>query len=131
MVRDRLTPVPVVDLADDSFVAAPPAEVAPRLADAAFWRSCWPGLELTPYHDRGVEGVRWYVRGALTGIAEVWLEPYWKGDGTLVHVFLRADPDDGRRRSPGRVQRLNRRYAVDLKRSLYALKDQVEKLRTG
>ncbi|GAB3418994.1 hypothetical protein GCM10027569_45290 [Flindersiella endophytica] len=123
--------VPVVDLADDSFVAAPPAVVAPSIAAAAFWRSCWPGLELTAHHDRGIEGVRWYVRGALTGTAEVWLEPYWEGDGTLVHVFLRADPDDGRRRSAAQVQRLNRRYAVDLKRSLFVLKDQVEKLHAG
>lgn len=121
-------PVPVVDLADDSFVAVPRAVVAPRLAAPAFWRSCWPQLELEAYHDRGAEGVRWYVRGALTGTAEVWLEPYWDGDGTLVHVFLRADPDDARRRKPGQVARLNRRYATDLKRSLYALKDQLEQL---
>jgi hypothetical protein len=125
-----LTSVPVVDLADDSFVAVPRAAVAPRLAAPAFWRSCWPGLELEAYHDRGAEGMRWYVRGALTGTAEVWLEPYWDGDGTLVHVFLRADPDGrpirSHSRKPAAVARLNKRYAVDLKRALFRLKDQLE-----
>jgi hypothetical protein len=40
--------------------------------------------------DRGVQGVRWTVQGALVGSMEVWLEPVL--DGTVLHYFLRADP---------------------------------------
>ena len=45
--------------------------------------------------DRGVKGVQWAVRGALTGSMEIWLEPV--GDGTVVHWFLRADPPEAPR----------------------------------
>ena len=42
------------------------------------------------YADRGVQGLRWTVHGALVGTMEVWLEPVL--DGTLLHHYLRADP---------------------------------------
>jgi aminoglycoside phosphotransferase (APT) family kinase protein len=113
--------MPGIDVADDSFVVAAPARVAARLRDPAFWRSCWGDLELTPYHDRGDEGVRWYVTGALVGTAELWLEPF--GDGTLVHVFLRADPESPRRGIPAR---LARRYTLALKAALFRAKDDLE-----
>jgi hypothetical protein len=115
--------VPEVDLADDTFVVAPAEELAARLAGPAFWRTCWPAIELSPYHDRGAEGMRWYAGGALAGTAELWLEPY--RDGTVVHVFLRADPARGTP-PPRRLARLRREYAVSLKAALFALKDEVE-----
>ncbi|GAA5034610.1 hypothetical protein [Actinopolymorpha pittospori] len=115
--------MPEVDLADDTFVVAPAEELAARLAGLAFWRTCWPAIELSPYHDRGAEGMRWYAGGALSGTAELWLEPY--RDGTVVHVFLRADPARGTS-PPRRLARLRRDYAVSLKTALFALKDEME-----
>lgn len=112
--------MPHVDLADDSYVAAAPALVAGRLRGPAFWRACWPDLTLRSYHDRGIEGMRWYVDGELVGTAELWLEPF--RDGTLVHTYLRADP-------AGRVRKktkLDQRYATGLKRALFGLKDDLE-----
>jgi hypothetical protein len=117
-----MTRPPQVDLADDSFVVGTPAVVSARLRDPGFWHGCWPGVRLTAYHDRGVEGMRWYVSGALAGTAELWLEPY--RDGTLVHVFLRADP--ARRLSARRLDRFRRRCATSLKAALFAVKDEVE-----
>lgn len=114
--------MPQVDLADDSFVVASPTTVAARLRDPEFWRSCWPDVDLTVYHDRGVEGLRWYTTGTLVGTAELWLEPYQ--EGTLVHVFLRADPAGPM--SSRRLTRLRHRYAHALKAAVFALKDELE-----
>ncbi|SHF40697.1 polyketide cyclase / dehydrase and lipid transport [Streptoalloteichus hindustanus] len=74
---------------DETFVAVPPAAVAAVFADSAACRRFWPDLVLEVYADRGAEGVRWAVRGALVGTMEVWLEPVL--DGTVLHYFLRAD----------------------------------------
>lgn len=113
--------MPLLDLADDSYVSAAPALVAVRLRGPEFWRSCWPDLTLRPYHDRGIEGMRWYVDGALVGTAELWLEPF--RDGTLVHAYLRADPAERVRSKPAR---LAHHYTTGLKRALFALKDDLE-----
>ncbi len=117
-----MTGVPQVDIVDDSFVVGAQAVVAARLRDPGFWRTCWPDVHLKAYHDRGVEGLRWYASGMLIGTAELWLEPY--RDGTLVHVFLRADP--ARRLSARMIDRLRRRCATSLKVALFDLKDDVE-----
>jgi hypothetical protein len=113
---------PQVDLADDSFIRATPAVVAGLLRDPAFWHTCWPGVRLAAYHDRGAVGMRWYASGVLVGTAELWLEPC--RDGTLVHVFLRADPD--RRLSARRLDRLRHRHATSLKAALFTVKDEIE-----
>ncbi|MGX7826906.1 polyketide cyclase / dehydrase and lipid transport [Actinokineospora sp. 24-640] len=81
--------MPQVDVVDETFVVAPPRAVAAVFADPAAWAGFWPDLEPTVYADRGDEGLRWTVRGALVGTMEVWLEPML--DGTLLHYFLRAD----------------------------------------
>lgn len=112
--------MPQVDLVDDSFVVAERSRVADVLRDPAVWHHCWPRLRLTAYHDRGEDGVRWYVAGELVGTAELWLERY--RDGTMVHVFLRAESAETGRRST----RLGRTYAVALKRVLFAAKDELE-----
>lgn len=91
--RDRVValfpPVPSVDVVDETFLAVPPAVVAAAFAAPEAWRGFWPDLTLDVYADRGAEGLRWTVAGALVGTMEVWLEPVL--DGTLLHYFLRAD----------------------------------------
>jgi hypothetical protein len=78
-----------VDVVDETFLAVAPSVVAAAFADQRAWRGFWPDLILEVYADRGIEGLRWTVRGALTGSMEVWLEPML--DGTLLHYFLRAE----------------------------------------
>ena len=78
-----------MDVVDETFLAVPPPVVKAAFADQRSWRAFWPDLTLEVYLDRGNEGLRWTVRGALTGSMEVWLEPML--DGTLLHYFLRAD----------------------------------------
>jgi hypothetical protein len=78
-----------VDIVDETFLVVPPKIVASAFADPAAWRRYWPDLTLTVYLDRGDEGLRWTVGGALVGTMEVWLEPVL--DGTVLHYFLRAE----------------------------------------
>lgn len=115
---------------DETFLAVPPKAIAAALAEPAAWRRFWPDLELSVYLDRGDQGLRWTVGGALIGTMEVWLEPLL--DGTVLHYFLRADlPAEGsasaRRKRPWRRQwrreSLRRRFvakdvAFALKRAL-------------
>lgn len=83
---------PALDIIDETFLAVPPSTVAAVFADPSRWRLYWPDLRLEIYADRGDQGLRWIVRGALAGSMEVWLEPVL--DGTLLHYFLRATPTD-------------------------------------
>lgn len=123
---------PTIDLHDETFVVASPADVARRLADPRLWARWWPALELTVSEDRGVEGLRWTVAGELTGSAEIWLDP-WR-DGVIVHWFLRADPvtrtrvrSVRARQLPSRTLQCRRRAFADAyKRHIHAFKDQVE-----
>jgi hypothetical protein len=82
--------VPSVDVVDETFLAVPPPVVAAEFADPWRWPQLWPDLRLEVMTDRGAEGVRWTVQGALVGSMEVWLEPVL--DGTVLHYYLRADP---------------------------------------
>lgn len=111
-----------VDLVDDAFIAAFPALVARAVADPCRWRRWWPDLHLTVTRDRGVKGQQWAVEGALAGTAEIWLEPW--GDGVLVHHYLRVDPPA--LRSGRWLRRERRRRALSWKRSVHALKDELE-----
>jgi hypothetical protein len=112
--------VPTVDLIDETYIVAAPEAVSAAVHDPARWRKWWPDLALTVFMDRGLVGIRWSVTGALNGSAELWLEPV--GDGVLVHHYLRVDPP-GPVRSP---DRLRRRHALAWKRSVNALKDELE-----
>jgi hypothetical protein len=126
--------VPSVDLLDEIFVVADPAEVARRVADPALWRRWWPGVEHTVFHDRGREGLRWSIAGDLVGTCEVWLQAW--GDGVIVHAYVRADPT--RRGSatepmPGKSARARRRVArirrsvhASVRRGLLELKDDLD-----
>lgn len=81
--------MPSVDVVDETFLAVPPEIVAAEFGPA-HWRRLWPDLHLEVVTDRGAQGIRWTVCGALVGSMEVWLEPVL--DGTVLHYFLRADP---------------------------------------
>lgn len=88
---------------DETFLVVPAKLLASVFAEPATWRKFWPDLTLEVYLDRGDAGLRWTVRGALTGTMEVWLEPML--DGTLLHYFLRADFPAGATRTPRQAQR--------------------------
>ena len=109
-----------VDIADQTFVVASRELVAKRIADPVQWRAWWPDLQLAVTRDRGSNGISWAVSGALTGTAEIWLEPWH--DGVIVHWFLRCRPsgDD----DPARVRRA---YVTDFKRDITILKDELER----
>ncbi len=102
------------DLADDTFLAVSPPVVARAVRDPARWRRWWPDLALTVTLDRGPEGLHWRLSGALRGTAEIWLEPY--GDGTILHLYLRAGLSDRERAERTRAW----------KRAVHALKDELE-----
>ena len=126
--------MPWVDLIDETFIVAAPCELAAVVHDPQRWRAWWPGLQLTVFMDRGEQGVRWSVTGDLVGSAEIWLEPF--GDGVVVHHYLRADPTrpgsptDAVEGDPAKLARLadrvRRRHALAWKRSVNALKDELE-----
>lgn len=117
--------MPVVDVIDEVFVVASPERIRNLVCDEARWLSWFPGLRLTRYDDRGPLGVRWQLSGELLGTAEVWLQEH--GDGTIVHVYLRADPAEA---DPDRLaasrRRMRRRYALALKSHLLDLKEVLE-----
>jgi hypothetical protein len=112
--------VPKIDVVDETFVVAEPADLAARLASPERWRAWWPALELTVFMDRGIKGTRWSVSGELHGSMELWLEPWH--DGVIVHWYLRADPV----REGADVRRLRRDYVREHKRHVNALKDRLE-----
>lgn len=117
----------MVDLVDETYVAAAPERLAAVFRDPAVWTAWWPTLRLTVAEDRGRKGVRWRVGGELTGTGEIWLEPF--RDGTIVHFYLRVDPRDPPPPGPRRARRAGRlrhEHAVAFKRRLNALKDDLE-----
>jgi hypothetical protein len=110
-----------VDIVDETFLVVPPKIVASAFANPAAWRRYWPDLTLSVYADRGDEGMRWTVRGALVGTMEVWLEPVL--DGTVLHYFLRAElPAPAGRRAADRERRRRqlaaKRVSLGLKAAL-------------
>lgn len=129
----------MVDLIDETFIAAQPAAVAARLRGegraAPFSRDLWPDLNLTVREDRAEAGIRWIASGPLAGSTELWIEPW--GDGSLVHIYVRADitragsdvqPIAGpARRLARRAERERRRRAWQHKRVMWALKTDLER----
>lgn len=122
-----------VDLVDETFIVASPQRLAAIVADPQYHRRWWPDLELTVFMDRGLQGQRWSVTGALIGSAEIWLEEY--ADGCIVHHYLRGEPStDGRTPQPWpdtpkgwRQAAADRaRRAKAWKRSIWALKTELE-----
>ena len=117
-----------VDVLDETFIVAPPRSLVAIFADPERCRRFWPDLRLTVYADRGDEGLRWTVHGALVGTMEVWLEPVL--DGTVLHYYLRAEPAgrDGTvvPVSPRAAAAETRRRQLAAKRLAFALKDELE-----
>lgn len=110
-----------VNVVDETFLVVPPAVLAAAFAAPSSWRRFWPDLILDVYADRGHEGLRWTVGGALVGTMEIWLEPML--DGTLLHYFLRAElPGDAPAkhvlREVHRRQIAAKQVALDLKMTL-------------
>jgi len=115
-----------VDVADETWIAAPVEQVAMRLADPMNWRRWWPDLDLAVDELRGLQGVRWFVQNARDGAGsmEVWLAP--DRDGVRVHYFLRLDPPDGRPLSSHRAERLEFAFRKRAKQIFWGLKDELE-----
>ncbi|WP_296142661.1 MULTISPECIES: polyketide cyclase / dehydrase and lipid transport [unclassified Pseudonocardia] len=112
---------------DETFLVVTRPRVAAVFADPAGWPRMWPDLRLRTVTDRGDQGMRWTVTGALVGSMEVWLEEVL--DGTVLHYYLRADgsgPDGAPvplppRRAAAEARRRHRAaktLALALKRSL-------------
>jgi hypothetical protein len=116
--------VPQVDVIDENFLVAEPARVAALLRDPARCRAWWPDLRLSIFADRGEQGVRWNITGALVGSMEVWLEAY--GDGVIAHYYLRADPATGPYRSPHAARKEIHRRQKAAKAVFWRLKDELE-----
>lgn len=126
--------MPLVDVIDETFVVAPPAHVAAAVKEQAFWRRVFPDLDLTVFEDRGDDGIRLTVTGALVGSNEFWVEPW--GDGAIVHYYLRADPTRRGsateavgpvdRRVLRRAQRVREAHRVRLKAGMNEIKDRLE-----
>jgi len=115
-----------VDVADETWIAAPVQQVAVRLADPTNWRHWWPDLDLVVDELRGLQGVRWFVQNAHggTGSMEVWLAP--DRDGVRVHYFLRLDAPDGQRLSGSHAERLALGHRQRAKQVFWGLKDELE-----
>jgi hypothetical protein len=116
--------VPQVDVIDETFLVAAPEVVGALLRDPDRCRRWWPDLRLSVFADRGAEGVRWNVRGALVGSMEVWLEAF--GDGVIAHYYLRADPAAGPYDDARRAVREVHRRQRHTKRVFWRLKDELE-----
>ena len=120
-----------IDVADETWMVAPPERLAAVVSDPANWRRWWPDIELAVDKMRGPLGVRWFVRPSAAlpyaGSMEVWLEA--DREGVVVHYFLRLDlPDTAGR--PTRMVRRMQRAALGqrrrTKRVFWALKDDLE-----
>lgn len=133
----------MVDLVDETFIAADPDRIAGIVADSNRWEQWWPDLRLTVFMDRGRKGIRWSVAGTFVGSAEIWIEPCF--DGAIVHYYLRLDPTPsvvdvttyrtghsdslGRRKqrmSGQHAARIRQGRAKSWKRIVWALKDELE-----
>ncbi len=112
-----------IQVADQTFVAAPAAQVADAISAPSKWRTWFPDLTLGVREDRGDKGIRWTVAGGLTGTMEVWLEPAL--DGVIVHYFLHAEPASSVGKTPNLVA-LNRKRRVAGKRMTFEIKGALE-----
>jgi hypothetical protein len=120
----KLVAVSSIQVADQTFVAAPPAQVAAAIAPPTRWRRWWPDLTLSVREDRADKGIRWVVAGSLTGTMEVWLEPVL--DGVIVHYFLHAEPARSEGDGSPDLAALNRRRRVEGKVMSFEVKKELE-----
>ena len=118
-----------VQVADETFIAADPAQVGKVVADRASWRRWWPDLRLQVVEDRADKGIRWAVTGALNGTMEIWLEPSL--DGVLLHYFLHAEPSgvSARQLAGMKLARMTHRRRVAGKDMAFEVKGAIERSR--
>ncbi|MFC4123505.1 polyketide cyclase / dehydrase and lipid transport [Nocardia rhizosphaerae] len=113
-----------IQVADQTFLAAPPAAIAELVGATANWRRWWPDLRLDVREDRGDKGIRWTVTGPLEGTMEVWLEAC--PDGAILHYFLHAEPTAAKPLSPRALAAVNRARRVAGKDMSFELKAGLE-----
>ncbi len=82
--------MPSVEIVDETLVVVDRVAIAAVVADQRRWIQWWPECEVTVILDRGVDGMRWSVRGALVGYSEVRLLA--RPDGVVIHYVLAVDP---------------------------------------
>jgi hypothetical protein len=118
-----------IQVADQTFVAADPAEIGRALSEPSSWRRWWPDLLLDVVENRGDRGIRWTVAGALTGTMEIWLEPML--DGAVLHYFLHAEPAGAAAWQLAKMNpaKLNHRRRVAGKEMAFELKARLEQSR--
>jgi hypothetical protein len=118
-----------IQIADETFVEADPAEIGRAVSDPVSWRRWWPDLLLQVRENRGERGIRWTVAGALTGTMEIWLEPM--ADGALLHYFLHAEPAGAAAWQLARMNlaKMNHRRRVAGKRMAFEVKTRLEQSR--
>ncbi|MHA3704505.1 polyketide cyclase / dehydrase and lipid transport [Jatrophihabitans sp. YIM 134969] len=121
----------LVHVADETWIAAPPARVGQAVADPAVWEAFWPGLAPRLVEARGVEGVRLAVEEppgerhhGWHGTAELYVHPEF--EGVLLFQFLRLDPAPGRRVPAREVRREQARRSATGLAASWALKDRLE-----
>lgn len=124
MASTTLSEVSSIQVADQTFVAAPPAAIAELLGAANNWRRWWPDLRLDVREDRGDKGIRWTVAGPLSGTMEVWLEAV--ADGAILHYFLHAESTAAKPLSPRAQAAANRARRVAGKDMSFELKARLE-----
>jgi hypothetical protein len=118
-----------IQVADETFVCADPADVGKAIADPTSWRRWWPDLRLVVVEDRGPAGQRWTVTGALAGTMEIWLETAF--DGVILHYFLHAEPSGAAAWELARMNfaKANHHRRVAGKRMAFEVKQKMEESR--
>lgn len=118
-----------IQVADQTFITAEPADVGLAVADSASWRRWWPDLWLEVTENRRELGVRWAVTGALHGTMEVWLQPML--DGVVLNYFLHAEPVGASAWQLSRMNlaRLNHRRRLAGKTMAFEIKAHLEQFR--
>jgi hypothetical protein len=118
-----------IQVADQTFVAADPADVGRAISDPSSWRRWWPDLILDVVENRGERGIRWTVAGPMTGTMEIWLEPML--DGALLHYFLHAEPAGAAAWQLARMNlaKMNHGRRVAGKNMAFELKERLERSR--
>lgn len=113
-------------MADQSFVAAPPARIAEEVGARDRWRVWWPDLVLNVREDRAEKGIRWAVEGPLDGTMEVWIEPVL--DGAVIHYFLHCEPTGVSQERVGSLDlaAMNRERRVQGKNMTFEVKRRLE-----
>lgn len=124
MASTTLSLVSSIQVADQTFLAAPGAAIADVLSAANNWRRWWPDLRLDVREDRGDKGIRWTVAGALTGTMEVWLEAV--PEGAILHYFLHAEPTAAESKSARALAAANRARRVAGRNMAFELKARLE-----